>query len=319
MIKIDSEQDKKIPKWTVYVHTNKINGKKYVGITCLEIKKRWGENGSGYLRKTNGKYNQPAIANAIVKYGWDNFEHEIVAENLDKEDAENMEADLIKKYKSNIPRKGYNIREGGGSHGHLSEETKEKLRKTMEGRYVGKKNPFYGRKHTQEVKDTIARKAKERAKKVDPVEMSERMSRVAQGTKRYKRKHNLETEEEKLIPISKEIRGPMTKETKNKISDSLKDYYSTHEHHAKGTHKTDEQKEHIRKLMLGREMDEEWRQKIGRGHAKYIYGCVETGKEYLTSGEAMKDTGIDKASIRRAADGIQKIAGGMHWYKREKV
>lgn len=58
---------------------------------------------------------------------------------------------------------------------------------------------------------------------------------------------------------------------------------------------------------------------IGKAHAPFIYVCVETGKEYYSSGEAMRDTGIDKASIRRAADGQQKTAGGLHWVKKEKL
>lgn len=34
-------------KWTVYVHINKVNGKRYVGITSLDVNDRW-RNGDGY-------------------------------------------------------------------------------------------------------------------------------------------------------------------------------------------------------------------------------------------------------------------------------
>ena len=33
-------------KWTVYVHINKVNGKRYVGITSLDVNDRW-RNGDG--------------------------------------------------------------------------------------------------------------------------------------------------------------------------------------------------------------------------------------------------------------------------------
>ena len=46
----------------VYIHTNKINNKKYIGITCQNPSKRW-RNGNGYK---NGYF-----AKAIKKYGWD--------------------------------------------------------------------------------------------------------------------------------------------------------------------------------------------------------------------------------------------------------
>ena len=68
-----------IDLWTVYIHTNLINGKKYVGITSNPVKKRW-RNGYGYSE------NLP-IGRAIRKYGWENFDHEIIADNLDEDDA----------------------------------------------------------------------------------------------------------------------------------------------------------------------------------------------------------------------------------------
>ena len=50
-------------KYCVYVHTNKFNGKKYVGITSMNPKDRW-KNGNGY---SNNSY----FTNAIRKYGWE--------------------------------------------------------------------------------------------------------------------------------------------------------------------------------------------------------------------------------------------------------
>ena len=51
--------------YTLYCHTNILNGKKYIGITCQKPKNRWGKNGEGY------KF-QPKFYNSIVKNGWNN-------------------------------------------------------------------------------------------------------------------------------------------------------------------------------------------------------------------------------------------------------
>ena len=82
-------------KYSVYIHTNKNNGKNYIGMTSTKPERRWGRQGEGYLRIKNGKYCQPAFANAILKYGWDSFQHEIIATNLTFEEASELEIQKI--------------------------------------------------------------------------------------------------------------------------------------------------------------------------------------------------------------------------------
>lgn len=106
--------------YTVYKHTNKINNKVYVGITTRKPKERWGSYGNGY--KNNAHF-----YSAIEKYGWENFEHEIIAEGLTKEEAYKKEIELITFYKSNDRKFGYNKSSGGdpGS-GHVWTEEERK-------------------------------------------------------------------------------------------------------------------------------------------------------------------------------------------------
>ena len=111
--------------FVVYMHINRINGKLYIGITCNNPKKRW-KRGAGYTK-------QKRFYSAIKSYGWDNFDHIILLENLSKEDAENYEHYFIKMFKSNDLQKGYNIENGGVIH-KLSEEQIEHLRKINTGR-----------------------------------------------------------------------------------------------------------------------------------------------------------------------------------------
>ena len=166
--------------WVVYIHTNKINGKKYVGMTS-NVKSRFSGNGRNYLHKNKkGEYSQPLFARAILKYGWENFSHEIVEENLSLENANKLEKELIIKYDTQNTKKGYNIREGG-SHGKLGEKTKEKLSKNMIGKYVGEKNPFFGKKHTEETKNTIKQKRLNKLKEKTKEEKREYANKMNEG------------------------------------------------------------------------------------------------------------------------------------------
>ena len=104
--------------WYVYMHVNKINNKKYIGITCKQTpQKRWGNNGYYYLRKDkNGTYKHPLFANAINKYGWDNFEHSILYSELSEQEAKQKEIELIAYYHTYIGDPeccGYNMTLGG--------------------------------------------------------------------------------------------------------------------------------------------------------------------------------------------------------------
>lgn len=94
--------------YTVYQHKNKINGKSYIGITKRKPKERWGKDGENY--KTT-----PHFYSAIKKYGWDNFEHIILFENLTKEEACIQEKKLIKELDTQNREKGYNVLEGGNT------------------------------------------------------------------------------------------------------------------------------------------------------------------------------------------------------------
>lgn len=90
--------------FTVYKHTTP-NGKVYIGITSQKVENRWG-CGKGYSKN---KF----FTNAIIKYGWENIKHEIICENLTKDEAEVKEIELIKKYNSTDRNFGYNISNGG--------------------------------------------------------------------------------------------------------------------------------------------------------------------------------------------------------------
>lgn len=139
-------QDK---QWCVYMHVNKTNNKKYIGQTCQNPKVRWA-NGLGYIES-------PRFYNAIKKYGWDNFDHIIIQQNLTLEDANMLEEHLIEKFNTTSNEHGYNLQSGGMNKLHSletkkkmseaqkgkirSDESKKKMSEAKKDKYIGKNNP----------------------------------------------------------------------------------------------------------------------------------------------------------------------------------
>lgn len=113
----------------VYLHRNKINGKCYVGITSRNPCKRWGKNGNGY--KGNNHF-----WNAIQKYGWNNFSHEILFNDLSLREASDKEVELIKEYCSDNPAYGYNHTSGGECGQRPNMETRIKMGQSRKGRII---------------------------------------------------------------------------------------------------------------------------------------------------------------------------------------
>ena len=128
--------------WLVYKHMSP-NGKIYIGITHLKPEYRW-NNGKGY--RSNKRFSA-----AICKYGWDNFIHEIVTENLTEEEAIRKETELIAKYDSTNKKHGYNVSLGGHNH---SEESRKKIGTTRKQRHIP--SPTTGKHLSEETRKKIS-------------------------------------------------------------------------------------------------------------------------------------------------------------------
>ena len=112
-------------RYCVYMHVNKINNKKYIGQSA-NIKERWRCNGKNYFASIK-------FFRAIQKYGWDNFDHIIIKQNLFRHEADQLEKELIKKY--DTINNGYNIKTGG-SRGVLSQESLHKMSESLKKGYI---------------------------------------------------------------------------------------------------------------------------------------------------------------------------------------
>ena len=138
----------------VYAHINKINSKMYIGQTRLKPEDRW-RNGVGYKACAY-------FYKAIQKYGWDGFEHEIIASHLTKDEADNFEKLLIAIFNTTNPINGYNLKSGGHKNSTLSEETKRKIGDANKGKKLTDEHKqkliqaHKGSKHTEETKRKIS-------------------------------------------------------------------------------------------------------------------------------------------------------------------
>ena len=136
--------------------------KSYIGKTENKPAKRWQTNGNGYNNGREKELNT-VFWNAICKYGWDNFSHDILLkiECTKKEDSvfwlNEWENYYIWYYDSHYKNgHGYNMTFGGdgvskgtepwnkGKHGMYSEQTLQKMSENRKGKCVGVENGFYG-------------------------------------------------------------------------------------------------------------------------------------------------------------------------------
>lgn len=141
-------------KYIVYMHQLKTDlTKVYIGQTSMTLEQRSGSNGYKYKSCTK-------FYNAIKKYGWNNFNHIILKDNLSLEEANILEDQLIKQYDS--INKGFNLVPGGRNH-----EWTEEQRQQMKERNLGEKNPNFGKPRSEETKKKIgtANKISQKGKK----------------------------------------------------------------------------------------------------------------------------------------------------------
>ena len=125
-------------KYKLYRHIlrKEVSGYKYdkyyYGITSTTLEARW-QKGNGYRKQ--------AIYKDIKNFGWDNFEHEVLFDNLILKEAELLEQLYIALYNTQNENYGWND-DSGGINGLKSDRCKNKLSKNK----LGEKNPMYGRK-----------------------------------------------------------------------------------------------------------------------------------------------------------------------------
>ena len=183
--------------WLIYCHINKINGKRYIGLTKFieNPNARW-HSGAGYSAKHHRLF-----AAAIKKYGWENFDHIILEDNLPSlKIANEREKYWIAYYHSYIGDaqcNGYNLTIcGDGAIGRImSEEEKEYRRQLKLGTKASEETKLKmskvrrGKKQNMTaVKLAACRKAQEamaasRRKKIKCIETNKIYNSITEASK----------------------------------------------------------------------------------------------------------------------------------------
>lgn len=230
--------------YKVYKHTFP-NSKVYIGITIQEPNKRW-LNGKGY-------HHNNYMINAINKYGWDNIKHEVLFNDLTKEEAINKEIELIALYKSNEREFGYNIESGGNYAGSMAEETKNKISLSSKGRKLSKEtiekiaSKNRGKKRSLETIEKIRKANLNRRGWHRSFEHNENMRKALTGKKRTPEQCKRISEAHKGRFVSEETRVKIGLANKNKIiSQETRKKMSNS---AKGKIVSQETREKMRKRM----------------------------------------------------------------------
>jgi group I intron endonuclease len=139
----------------IYLTSNKINGKKYIGM-CKQSHEKY-YLGSGKLLKLS-----------IKKYGKENFERTILQECETFEELSEAERYWINHYKAVEDLNFYNLTSGGfGGNSdyvkeywsHLNKEERKLCRNWCVKPMVGENNPMFGKKHTEKTKLLIGSKS----------------------------------------------------------------------------------------------------------------------------------------------------------------
>jgi len=166
-------------KGLVYLATNLVNGKVYVGITTRQLSSRIGEH---IYDSTVGNSHSPTYFHkAMAKYGIENFKFTVL-EEVEQTSFEGMrerlyalEQKYISEYHSNNKNIGYNLTYGGdGITGYrMTPEQRKKIGDAHRGKELSDehkarikafmnsdKNPNIGRVHSEEAKEKMSKAKK---------------------------------------------------------------------------------------------------------------------------------------------------------------
>ena len=273
----------------IYMHINKINNKKYVGITYQNPpEKRW-KNGKAYLKTSN-----PYFYNSIQKYGWESFEHIILEEGyFTVKEVSEKEDYYINFFDTRNKEKGYNMAPGG--YNGLSHNATLAAKKWM------KEHPEFGKARAADM-----HKWQEEHKE----EMyAMRKVNMAKATESIKRKVVcLETRE--IFESATEASRFFDKTSQSKITmccqGQRKSAGGFHWLYLEEYNKIENIDDYLVEIMNSRE--------FGGGRKKVL--CVETNEVFnsVTQAAQVKNLGISSiAECCRNKKQNNYTCGGYHW------
>ena len=172
----------------IYKLTSKTSKKSYIGKSMeYRFETRIADHSQDFSDTHLGR--------AKKKYGWNDFEIEIIEKGIPKEKMSEREIYWIEYY--DTFHNGYNSTrggEGGNTYAKVSKEKMEEIKRKIskknsgknngnKGQYIGEKNSMYGKHHSNESKEKISKSLKGRKK---PSTHGENVSKATKGkTKNY--------------------------------------------------------------------------------------------------------------------------------------
>jgi group I intron endonuclease len=245
----------------IYKITNTVTKKCYIGETNQQnYNRRW----SKHINCLKYKEGCPLLKASMKKYGVDNFKFDILIICFD-DDLEKYEREYIKKYNSKTPN-GYNILDGGQLGNGMSgyKHTEATINKIKEkGRLFREANPNHF--------ETYREKHKQSMEKLD-------ISSLVKHSENFKK------------AMVSRIGHMVSDESKQKISNSLKEYY-----------KNNQQKPHLVNTLT-----------TNKAIIQYDKDN-NIVKEYISIAEAGRTSGVKKGNIQQMLSGNTKSAGGFIW------
>jgi len=207
----------------IYLITNLVNNKKYVGQTINDPLKRW----TAHKSKTKSG-SDFAINNALRKYGVENFQFEVIDDTNENIDQLNESEIKWIAYYDTYDGVGYNMTSGGDNY-IRSEETRNKISEALKG----EKHHFYGKKFSDETK--------------------EKMRQATLGMKHT---------EESIKKMSGENHHNYGKTHSEEWKKKMSERMSGSNHPLYGKPRSDETKEKLRQANLGKKHSDETKEKM---------------------------------------------------------
>jgi group I intron endonuclease len=137
--------------YKIYLITNLLNSKQYVGVTKFSLEER-------FLQHTKRGF---FLTEAIQKYGEQKFSIKLIEEVKIPEQAYELEIFYIKEYNTKAPN-GYNLTDGGdGIFGwQPTDEYRQECSERTKQLHKNKKIGMYGKNHTEKTKEKMSQSAK---------------------------------------------------------------------------------------------------------------------------------------------------------------
>lgn len=273
----------------IYMYTNtKDNNKKYIGQTSsATLEERAGSNFVNYKESWR-------FYDAIKTFGPESFTKEIILETEDPDEADDIETNLISKYKTQDPEFGYNIQPGGKNF-VMNEDIKKKIGEKVKSSKKFLKNNF-----------------ESHAKKVIALEIQNKSFKVFDSLTDAANALNISRGNIGCMCNGKgraiSLKGFIFMFEKDFSAEKIDDYiknFNDRKSLQYGEERNKKMGDTLRKKYKNNE--------INFNHIEKKVRCLDTNEVFNSIKEAGEKTGTCYQNISQVCNGRRKTANGLRW------